>query len=356
MKNILIRSLVALALGGGIFVLVQACTESQGKGSPLPKSADPIPVKVMELRRSDSQPYVVASGRLTTDDETILAFKTGGIVNSVLVDEGDKVVKGQVLATLDLTEINTLVAQAELGMQKADRDLKRARNLYADSVATLEQLQNAETAFDVAKQQLNAASFNRNYSQIKAPASGFVLKKFVNPGQVVGIGDPILRTNGAGDGQWLLKAGVSDKQWSSIHSGDIVEVAIDAFAGEKYNGKVIRKSESADAATGAFAVEIAVKPKGSIKLASGMFATATIAVSGKTTSWSIPYEAVLDANDNEGFVFVTEDNQVAQKRAVVIESFDGSTIQVARGLEGARALIVSGSAYLTDQSPITIIK
>jgi len=270
------------------------------------------------------------------------------------VREGDRISKGQVLATLDLTEIKALADQAKLGLDKAERDLARVKNLFKDSVATLEQLQNTETAFELAKAQLNSVNFNRSFSQIKAPVSGFVLKKFVNPGQVVGVGDPVLRTNGAGNSQWILKSGVSDKQWSGIKVGDKATVAVDAFPGKTFEGKVIRKSETADPATGAFTVEIEVK-KVDVKLAAGMFASADLHTSKKVTSWNIPYDAVLDANGKDGFVFTTSDSKTAVKTPVIIESFNNESIRVSEGLENADALIVSGSAYLTDQSPITIV-
>src|SRR5688500_6660172 len=80
MKNLFIKLVAAMALGGGLFILVQACTETEGKGSAIPKRAEPIPVKIISLEKSDSEPVVVTSGRLTTDDETILGFKTGGVV------------------------------------------------------------------------------------------------------------------------------------------------------------------------------------------------------------------------------------------------------------------------------------
>lgn len=355
MKNIFIKSISAIAIGGGLFILAQSCTESAGKGNSIPKTAEPIPVKVVQLNKTTTTRSVVASGRLTTDNETLLSFKTAGLVNAVLVDEGERVTKGQVLAKLDMTEINSLVAQARSAMEKAERDLARTKNLYRDSVATLEQFENAGTAYELAKQQLSAASFNQNFSTIKAPASGYVLKKFVNAGQVVGVGDPVLQTNGAGDGKWILKTGVSDKQWSSINAGEKAEVIIDAFPGEKFIGRVIRKSEAADAATGAFTIEIAVSSKNH-SFATGMFASATISGSHQDNVWKIPFDAVLDANGSEGFVFITRDNKTAVKKFVHIESFDGNSIQVKEGLEEATALIVSGSAYLTDQSPIKIVK
>jgi RND family efflux transporter MFP subunit len=182
-----------------------------------------------------------------------------------------------------------------------------------------------------------------------------VLKKFVNGGQVIGIGDPVLRTNGAGNSEWIVRTGVSDKQWASIKINDKATVRVDAFQDQTFTGHVIRKSESADPASGAFTIEIAVK-KDKAKFASGMFASATIELSDSQSSWSIPYEAVLDANGKEGFVFVTNDNKEAIKKPVSIDSFNGDNIRVSQGLEDAKAIIVSGSAYLTDKSPITIVK
>jgi RND family efflux transporter MFP subunit len=355
MKALTTRIIAGLAVVTVIVFVAQSCIDSKGEEKSIPKASEPIPVKVISLERSSTTTQIVTSGRVTTDDETTLAFKTGGVVQSVNVKEGDKVTRGQVLATLDLTEINALRSQASIAVEKAKRDFERTKNLHADSVATLEQLQNTESAYELAKAQLNAADFNRSFSQIKAPADGYVLKKFVNAGQVVGLGDPVIRTNGAGHADWIVKVGVSDKQWNVIKIKNKATVTLDAFADQKFDGVVIRKSETADAATGAFTVEIVVKNKDA-RLASGMFASVNIQSGQQSNSWSIPYDAVLDANGKEAFVFVTNDNKVAIKTPVVIDSFDNNYIQVSSGLEDAKAIIIAGSAYLTDKSPITIVK
>jgi RND family efflux transporter MFP subunit len=354
MKKI-INTLFTLSMLAGATMIIQACTDTKGEGKTIPKSTEAIPVKVIALQKSAGTNAVKASGQITTDDETTLAFKTGGIVSAVYVKEGDQVRRGQLLATLDLTEIKAQVAQAKLGHEKAARDFQRVTNLYKDSVATLEQLQNAETGLAIAKEQLQAAQFNQSFSEIHAPANGYVLRKFVNAGQVVGTGDPIVMTNGAQSGNWILKVGVSDKQWAAVSNGSKATVALDAFPGKVFEGKVLRKSESSDAQTGAFAIEISVKAQGE-KLARGMFGAVEIETGQQQLSWNVPYEAVLDANDNEGFVFVTNDNKTAVKQPVMIESFDGKSIRISKGLEDAQALIVSGSAYLSDKSPITIVK
>ena len=249
---------------------LQSCTDGNSATNKIPSGSDPIPVKVVQLQKSGSTAVITASGQLTTEDETILAFKTGGVINRVLVKEGDQVRKGQLLATLDLTEINAMVAQARFGYEKAQRDFQRVTNLYRDSVATLEQLQNTETALAVAKEQLEAANFNRSFSEIHAPANGYVLRKFVNAGQVVSIGDPILLTNAAVGNNWILKVGVSDKQWASIKIKDKATVEIDAFPERSFQATVSRKAERSDPMTGAFTVELHVQTEG-VKLATGMF-------------------------------------------------------------------------------------
>jgi RND family efflux transporter MFP subunit len=207
----------------------------------------------------------------------------------------------------------------------------------------------------VAKEQYEAATFNKSHSEIHAPANGVVLRKFVNAGQVVGTGDPIIQTNGATAGEWILRIGVSDKQWSSLVIGQEASIKVDAFPSRTFKGRVIRKAGVSDSQTGVFAIEISVNSAGE-KFASGMFAAAELPSAEKISSWSVPYEAVLDANDNEGFVFITNDNITATKQPIIIESFNGETIRISRGLEHATALIVSGSAYLSDQSSITVIK
>lgn len=349
-KNFLFAGAILLTA-----VVLQACTDSKGERKAIPNASEPVPVKVMSLEKSTNLTDIKASGQLTTDDETTLSFKSGGVIGAVLVKEGEAVKKGQLLATLDLTELNAQVAQARFSYEKAQRDLQRITNLYRDSVATLEQLQNVQTGLDIAKQQLEAVTFNRTFAEIHAPANGFVLRKFVNAGQVVSTGNPVLVTNGAAKGDWILKVGVSDKQWAEVKNGDKTTVQIDAFPEKIFKGTVLRRSETSDPQTGAFTLELKVENDG-VKLAAGMFGSAVIHSGVSVTSWSVPYEAVLDANGNEGFVFVTDDSRTARKQPVTIASFDGRTIRISAGLENASALVIAGSAYLSDRSPIQILK
>jgi len=332
----------------------QGCNSSEGKNETT-KLTDAIPVKVMTLVKEDLQPVIQTSGLFTTDDETNLAFKTGGIVERIFVKEGDAIRKGQVLATINLTEIEAQVAQAQLGYEKAKRDFSRVDNLYKDSVATLEQFQNARTGMEVASRQLDAANFNRSYSEIRAVSNGFVLRKLASEGQVISSGTTVFQTNGAGQGKWILKTGVSDREWAALQINDKATVTTDALANKQFEASVTRKSEGIDAMNGAFTIELMIKSPGA-GLASGLFGKATIQGSRKQPVWKIPYEALLDGNAQTGYVFITRDGKTANRVPVVVAGIEKNDVIIQAGLEDARTLIISGSAYLKDGSTINVIK
>ncbi len=317
---------------------------------------DTIPVKLISLNLQVSGERVKTSGVFTTDNEAVLSFKNGGVVSRVYVKEGDAVKAGQLLATLNPTEIDASVAQAKLSEDKAKRDYERARKLYQDSVATLEQFQNAETAYRVAQEQLRAANYNYNQTSIYAESAGFVLKRFVNDGQVVGPGTAILQVNPTGGSHWQLKVGVSDQQWAAISLGDSAWISSDVFD-KPIAAVVYKKSEGIDPASGVFNVMLKVaEPTASLQIGAGLFAQATIQTHKQSNHWQIPYDAILDGDAGAAAVFITNDNKTAQRVDIKIENVQQDLIEVSSGLEHAKSLIISGSAYLTDGSPIKVVK
>lgn len=335
-------------------VLLTACGK-QKETSVSSKTEEAIPVKVIALNKINITGRIHASGQFTTDDETMLSFKTGGIVNKIFVKEGDVVSRGQVLATLDLTEISAQVNQAQIAFDKAIRDYKRAENLYKDSVATLEQLQNAKSGLEISQQQLSGAKFNLSYSEIRATHDGVILKKFANDGQIVGSGMPVLQTSSKGQTDWILRVAVSDKEWGQTSLNDKAKIQIEALSLKDMEGYVYAKAENADQMTGSFTIDIKLNNTRKLNIASGMFGKAEIIISQKNYLWQIPYDALLDGNANQGFVFVTNDNKNARKVAVKIAGIDNNSVLISEGLSAYNSLIVSGSAYLTDKSTIKVV-
>ena len=349
MKN----SFNILTISALLMLLLAGCGKEQ-ELSILPKSVEAIPVKVIFLSQSDITGSVHSSGQFTTDDETMLSFKTGGIVDRIYVKEGDKIRKGQLLATLDLTEISSQVNQMQIAFEKAVRDYDRLEKLRKDSVATLEQWQNSKTGLELARQQLTSAKFNLQYSEIRATHDGVILQKLANEGQMTGQGMPVIKTSSKGRTDWILRVAVSDKEWAKIKLNDKATVQIEALNINDIQAYVSSKAEDADQMTGSFSIDLKLNNARKLDIASGMFGKSEIMLSQKNLVWQIPYDALLDGNADQGFVFVTNDNINALKVPVTIEAIDGNNILISKGLEKYKSLIVSGSAYLTDRSVIKV--
>lgn len=330
--------------------LFSACTSADVPAETSESAA--IPVTVMQVRPSHSATTVNVPGLFTTDDETALSFLSGGIVRSVMVKEGEAVKAGQLLATLEPTNIDAQVQQAQLGFEKWKRDLQRAEALYRDSVISLETVQNARTGLAVAKEQLTAAQYGRRHAEIRASGAGFVLRKFVNEGQLVGAGSPVLMVNGAGKDHWLLKAGVSDKDWALVNTGDSATVHADAYPGKPMHAVVSSKSAGADPRSGAFQVELRIVDPPTA-LASGLYGKATIHTRGQADAIAIPYEALLDGDENNGFVFVAGADGKAHKQAVTVQGITNTHVLVS-GLDTTKPLIVKGGPYLTEGSAVVV--
>lgn len=340
-----------------VLSIVLSFTIFYGCGSKKEKiNEDIIPVKIVELKKEPVRKVINVSGVFTTDDETFLSFKTGGIIKSIFVNEGDMIKKDQLLASLELNEIEAQVSQASSAYDKALRDFNRVQNLYKDSAATLRQMDDAQTGLDIAREQLAIAKYNLDHSEIHSPDDGYVLKKYVNEGQLVGSGTPVLQTNGASKGSWLLKAGISDQDWSQVTVGCNAKVQSDVDPSKNIQAVVLRKSKGIDPATGTFTVELKIEGSRHEKVASGLFGKAKIFPENSAKMWIVPYQSILDGDGNSGYVFITNDMKTANKVKINIFDLDMDDVYVDEGLESSKYLIVSGSAYLNDGSRIKIDK
>jgi RND family efflux transporter MFP subunit len=312
-----------------------------------------IAVKTIALSPATEEQEITATGLIGTENEARYGFKVGGVIEKMAVKEGEYFKKGQLLATLKQTEINAGLNQAELALQKAARDHNRVVNLYSDSVATLEQLQNVKTALDVAKLQFEAVSFNRNYASIYAQADGFVVSKLANVGEVIAAGSPVLATAQEGANGWVLKVGVSDKQWAAIPIRAPASLQLEAFPDKVFKGVVSRKSLAADQVSGSFGLEIKLLDF-DVAQAIGMFGKASIRTGAGQSYTPIPHEALIEADGKKAFVFVPAGEKGVRKIPIAIESFDGQRVKVKSGLEDVREIILTNSAFLNEKSLITI--
>jgi len=157
------------------FALVK-CGDNKAATAIQKTGEDPILVKLQPVTMGNYSRNLQYSGLIASNAEAHLSFKIGGIISKIYVKEGDHVSQGQLLATLDLTEIDAQVQQASQNLEKSRRDETRISNLFKDTVASLEQLQNTHTQLSVAEEALRIARFNQQYAQIHAATGGTILQ------------------------------------------------------------------------------------------------------------------------------------------------------------------------------------
>lgn len=333
-------------------VVPAAALAACGAEAPAPAAPAPRAVRVAAVSDTTARAAVVAAGQVAARDELSLAFKVGGVVQSIAVDEGDRVAAGQRLATLALPEIDAAVAKAEAALAKAERDAARLRRLHADSVATRAQLDDAETALTVARSDAESARFNRRHAVITAPAAGTVLRRLARPGEVVAPGAPVLVVASQGRGM-VFRASVADRDLVRLAAGARAEVTLDAYPGRLFAATVLEKGMAAAPGTGAYQVTLALPGAGD--LPSGLVGRARISASAGEPVRLVPVEALVEADGREGTVYALRgDSAVAERRRVTIAFVGDDAIGIAAGLEGVARVVTDGAAFLRDGEPVRV--
>jgi membrane fusion protein, multidrug efflux system len=335
-------------LAAGVLLLVSACKRTN-TGEP---EIEVQRVRIKEVTHGIISLPIHSTGILTSSQEIKLSFKTGGIIAHMYADDGMRVRKGELLAALNLAEIESLVKQAGNAYDKALRDYSRAKNLYADSVATLEQLQNAETAVNVARASLDMASFNMDHSKIYAPDNGTILKRLAENNEMIAAGYPVFLFGTTGK-YWKIKTGLSDRNFVKVMTGDTARATIDAWPGATFKAVVSQISEAANPLTGTYEIELDLQ-KTDRRLATGFIVNLDIYSSDSSAYHEIPVEAVVEAEGHTGYVYIVTDSMTAQKKKITIEAIYDSYAVISDGLEGVSKVVTEGAAYLTEGAKIEI--
>lgn len=335
-------------------LLLSACSEP-AKKQRTQRETKVIPVKVADIIPYNKALPIQASGVVASQEELKLAFKIGGVISAVYVNEGDRVKRGQVLARLDPSEIQAQVDQAKTGLEKAVRDLERGQRLYEDTVATLEQVQDLTSAKEVAENNLKIASFNQKYATIYAPSSGRVLKRFAEKGEIIGPGNPVYFIATQGSAQ-ILRVGLTDMDVVRVQIGDSAHLQFDAWANQSFKGKVSEIAAGSDPMSGTYEVEIAINSS-KFPLKNGFIGKAEILPKTEKGILKIPIDAVVEADPITASIYVPNASGEGVIPVILSSYQMGNdfilTPESELGIH--RQVITDGARYLRSESSIKIV-
>jgi len=310
-------------------------------------------VEVATAVSGPALPPLTTTGLIWARDEMKLSFKLGGVVADVGVHNGERVRKGQVLARLESTEVDAMKQQAQLAHDKAQRDLARGERLQADEVIPLEQLQNLRTQESLTAAQLRAASFNHGYATIIAPRDATVLRRLVEPHELVAPGQPVV-VLGAQDSGYVVRMGLSDRELVQVHTGDAVTLQLDAFAGVTFSARVTRIAAAADERSGLFEVEAQLAASEQQPV-TGMVAQVSLqpGASAAHSLIYVPVAAVLEGDGGRATVYVLSEGKAVQRR-VEVAFISRAGVALRAGVTAGEQVITTGAAYVRDGDAVKL--
>lgn len=331
-------------------LLWAACAGAEGKTDIAVETA--IPVRLTPVLDGESAQPIEATGTLAASEELELSFKIGGVVARVLVQEGQTIQAGQALAALDLREIDAHLAKAQTALRKAQRDLARTQSLYKDSVATLENVQDATSAVEIAQSDYTTAAFNQRYAMIVAPSAGVVLRKHAAAGELVAPGQPVVVMGSAPSGS-VVRVGLTDRDAVRVRIGDPATVTFSAYPDRQFSAHVSEVPAAANPMTGTYAVEVRLAEAPA--MASGLIGNVIIRPRASGDARKIPVEALVEADGNNAVVY-TVNNDVAQRRDITIAAINDRYVAVTAGLDDASLVVGAGSVYLSDGAKVRVVR
>lgn len=336
-------------MAAAMAALVVACSPAESKVGPTKAQAvqpvQPIQVEVYRVEQRQEAGVLRASGLITFKSETSLSFGAPGVIESLLVDGGDRVRTGQVLATLRRTSVGADAAEAEIVRQTAQQTFDRVSRLHAAGAASQADLDAARLGLERARETLS----------IVAPASGVILRRDVERGQTVTQGQAILQLGEDRTGV-IVRAQFSSVEVTQVHVGDVAQISIQGR--ESRTGKVSQISPKMAAGMGSFEVE--VRFDDAIDLRSGEVAEVLIATTDAAgakpaiPTFLIPAISLIDARADQGIVYVVGEDGFAKRRAVQTEGVTDGGVVVIAGLQPGEAVITRGASMVRDGDPVSV--
>lgn len=366
--NIHQKSLIAVL----IIAMVTASACSQDKKPTTIVADKPIEVKLANAGIKSANGSIEITGKVEGIQSANISTRVMGTITSMRVKAGDQVKAGQVLFTINATDIKAksaqteaMIAQAEAAMQSAKKDFERFTALFKQQSATAKELEqitlhykSAQANVEAMKQMKNEVNANLSYTTITAPFAGVISQKLAETGSIASPGMPVLTLEQVSTLQ--VSALVPENMVASVAIGNEVEMTIDA-ADKKLTGKIAQINTSSQFTGGQYVIKISLPSTAGKRLYSGMYVNIAIPVkeSIKTTldneAVMVPESSIIYKEQLTGLYTATTQN-TALLRWVRLGKKQAGQVEVLSGLSAGEQYILSAEGKLYNGAPIKLVK
>lgn len=349
MKKQLAAAFLAVALGTTVVGCSTAGDTSQKKQAAKADEAA-IPVEIAQPARKELLATYSGTATLEAEADADVIAKVQGEVQRLLVEEGDVVRAGQVLAVLDGRQLRLEVTQASAELAKLERDYRRQIELNERGLVAAGTFEGLRYDLETLRAKHGLAELQLSYTEIRAPFAGVVARRSVRLGQTVQPNAVLFRVTDPSP----LKAQVfiPERQLKRLQPGQAAAVQVDAVPGKTFLARVSLVSPTIDTQTATFKATVEVTdPSGELR--PGMFARLGIVFERKPEALQIPRVALVET-DGERSVFVVQDG-VAHQRSVETGLSDSGNVEIVDGLVGTEQVVIVGQSGLKDGNKVRVV-
>ena len=344
-----LKRLGLAAIAAIITTSLSACGVGEAKvADPAAKAAaTPLPVEVSVPQTADIFATYQTTTTITADAEAPVLARVSGEVVEILVEEGDEVEEGQVLARLDGERLRLQMLESKANLEKTRKAYERYIQLHERGLVSASTFEGLKFDVDALKATYELKRLNYNYTKIRAPISGVVSSRDIKLGQHLMAGSPAFKITNTS----ILVAymQIPQNELSKISAGDTARVRVDAMPALDFNAVIARISPTIDPRNGTFRATAFIENQDG-NLAPGMFGRFNIAYEKHADALLIPVAALIE-EDSETIVYVVNDGS-ASRRAIEVGIQSDGLVEILGGLDANEQIVVTGQGGLRDGTKV----
>lgn len=342
------RRLATFFLIGSSFILSGCDVGEASVSDPNAlQAAVPVPVEVSVPMRADIFATYKATASIASDADAPVVARVGGQVVELLVEEGDRVSEGQVLARLDGDRLRLQMLAAKANLERAQKEYVRNADLHERGLVSASMFEGLKYDLEALQASYELARLNHGYSNIRATISGVVSSRDIKPGENLSIGQVAFRITD--NTELVAYLQIPQTELPKFTAGHSATIEVASMPGIRFDATIARISPTIDVRNGTFrATAIIDNTHGN--LAPGMFGRFTIAYEKHSNALIIPSHALID-EDAEKTVYVVR-NGAVDRRVVEIGIETDGRVEILDGLGDDEQIVVVGHSGLRDGAKV----
>jgi|CXWL01.1.fsa_nt_gi membrane fusion protein (multidrug efflux system) len=350
---------IAISLGsiavlvGAFYFLQQAKTADASEEQKNNKEAEvktPVPVETVAVATGPVSAYLAATANLVAETEVKVLAEWEGRLSRVLVEEGQAVAKGQIIAELVVGDGQINLEKSKVRLQNAEALYDRTARLHREGLVSPQDLDRASMERAISAQEVKEAEWRLAKTSIRAPFGGLVTARTIQPGQDIRIGQELMTV--ASFEPLVARIYLPERDVLALRVGQSARIVSKADEKIEFGGVIDQIAPIVDIATGTVKVTVKAGPRPEA-VRPGAFVEVRIVQETRSAALLVPREAIV-RELQKTFVFVAKDG-IAEKRAVVLGLEEGGKVEASSGLVAGERVITAGQGGLKEGAPIKLI-